>query len=629
MSKKAVSILLCTAMAASMLTGCGSSEEKKTEKTETKAESTEGTETAENESGYDEFLTVDVYDEFANYQGIQSGWFAKVVKDRFNMELNIIAPNVAGGGQTLYQTRSAAGELGDLVLIDTNNGKAGDLIDSELIMDCTDLMEGKDIVENYGVAIEKTNAILTDKEGMYVFPNSVSSEPATGASEGLEPTFGPYIRWDYYAELGYPEMKNMDDFLDVLEQMQAKAREIEGTEDIYAISLFKDWDANMMNNAKQLACMYGYDEIGFVLAKADASDYQSIIDSDSIYVQVVKFLYEANQRGLVDPDSTSQNYDTLSAKYANGKVLYCPWPWLAQNMYNTVERKAEGKGYMYAPVEDMKIFSYGNCPEGNSQRVIAIGSTAEDPQRMADFIDWLYSPEGVELNGQSNGAAGIKGLTWDINEDGKAELTEFGKKALPNNEEAVPEEYGGGNWKDGISALNFKPINLGDIDESIGEPYDYILWETTIENNKTPLDEDWREHMGAQTTMEYLETNNLIMVAPGSGYTAPTEDSNITTIRSQCKATVVDNTWKMIFAADEDEFNSILKDMQETAVGLGYEDVLAVDMQNAKDQKAAGLESAKNYPDTEADSETDATEGAADEEPVEETEETTDTTTAE
>lgn len=135
--------------------------------------------------------------------------------------------------------------------------------------------------------------------------------------------------------------------------------------------------------------------------------------------------------------------------------------------------------------------------------------------------------------------------------------------------------------------------------------------------------------MGAQTTMEYLETNNLIMVAPGSGYTAPTEDSNITTIRSQCKATVVDNTWKMIFAADEDEFNSILKDMQETAVGLGYEDVLAVDMQNAKDQKAAGLESAKNYPDTEADSETDATEGAADEEPVEETEETTDTTTAE
>lgn len=46
---------------------------------------------------YKEFITVDVFDAQANFQGIQSGWFAKVVKDRFNMELNIIAPNVAGG----------------------------------------------------------------------------------------------------------------------------------------------------------------------------------------------------------------------------------------------------------------------------------------------------------------------------------------------------------------------------------------------------------------------------------------------------------------------------------------------------------------------------------------------------
>ena len=63
------------------------------------------------------------------------------------MELNIIAPNVAGGGQTLYQTRSAAGELGDLVLVNTSNGKLNDLVSSGLIMDCTDLMDGKDIVE--------------------------------------------------------------------------------------------------------------------------------------------------------------------------------------------------------------------------------------------------------------------------------------------------------------------------------------------------------------------------------------------------------------------------------------------------------------------------------------------------
>ena len=191
--------------------------------------------------------------------------------------------------------------------------------------------------------------------------------------------------------------------------------------------------------------------------------------------------------------------------------------------------------------------------------MIAIGSNAEDPQRMADFIDWLYSPEGIELNGQANGAAGIKGLTWDVNEDGKPELTEFGKEALPMNDVAVDEEYGGGNWKDGVSALNFKTVNLEDIDPNTGAPYNYQEWETTLENNKTALDEDWSAHMGADTTMEYLENHNMLLVAPGSSYSVPEADSNITTVRGQCKSAIVDGSWKMIFAKDDAEFNSLKK----------------------------------------------------------------------
>ena len=77
---------------------------------------TAGRKEKENECPYEEFIVVDVFDDLANFQGIQSGWFAKVVKDKFNMELNIIAPNVAGGGNTLYEIRSAAGNLGDLLI---------------------------------------------------------------------------------------------------------------------------------------------------------------------------------------------------------------------------------------------------------------------------------------------------------------------------------------------------------------------------------------------------------------------------------------------------------------------------------------------------------------------------------
>ena len=36
-------------------------------------------------------ITLDVFSNLANYDGNQPGWFAKVVKDKFNIKLNIIS----------------------------------------------------------------------------------------------------------------------------------------------------------------------------------------------------------------------------------------------------------------------------------------------------------------------------------------------------------------------------------------------------------------------------------------------------------------------------------------------------------------------------------------------------------
>ena len=47
------------------------------------------------EVNHDEPLTIEVYDVAANYQGMQTGWYAKEIKDRFNIELNIVAPQVS------------------------------------------------------------------------------------------------------------------------------------------------------------------------------------------------------------------------------------------------------------------------------------------------------------------------------------------------------------------------------------------------------------------------------------------------------------------------------------------------------------------------------------------------------
>ncbi|HWU47777.1 MAG TPA: extracellular solute-binding protein, partial [Humibacter sp.] len=527
-------------------------------------------------------------------QGVQPGWFAKIVEDKFNMKLNMIAPNVAGGGETLFNTRSAAGDLGDLVVTGSSQ-HLDEAVKGGLLLEASSYYKNMTNLKKYDAAVKH---IASSEKGVYAFPTSVSTLKPTQPSEGTEPTFGPYLRWDLYEKLGFPEVGTLEDLLPVFKKMQELAPTAPNGKRAYALSLFKDWDGNMMNNAKQPACYYGYDEMGFVLAQADGSSYESIVDSESHYVRSLKFFFEANKLGLVDPDSAAQNYSTLFSKYQNGQVLFTFWPWLGQAAYNTDANMAQGKGFEIAPMADQKIFSYGASAYGNSTYAIGIGSKAKDPQRVAAFIDWLYSNEGAYDNGSQTGAAaGPKGLTWHLDSSGKPELTAFGKKAfLGSGDTAVPAGWGGGVYAKGVSALNVTTVLPVDIDPATKYPFEYQMWPSYRKLTENPLTQSWSKKMGdAANTMDYLRKNGQITVAPGSSYAAPPDSSTIQTMRNQIKAVIVQNSWKMALADSEQQFASLLKNMQETVRGLGYEQVLELDMKHAKEQNAARVAVAKKF----------------------------------
>lgn len=565
-----LSCMLAVVMLAALASGCASTPASTPSGTDTPSSDAPS---ADGAKSYEEFLTVDMFNSQANYEGIQTGWFGKVVKDKFNMELNLISPNVAGGGDTLFQTRSAAGELGDIIMIGSDNGRLADCVKANLMYDMTDLVAKSKYLTQYQPAIDNIKALISSDK-VYAIPSQVSSNSPLTPSEGLDLTYGPYLRWDYYKELGYPELKTMEDLLPLLKQMQEKHPTTDSGKKVYALSLFKDWDGNMMNNAKQPACFYGFDEQYFTLLAPDGS-VQTIIDDDSLYVRSLKFFFDANQMGLVDPDSTTQNWDTLYSKYQDGAVLYSQWPWQCQPAFNTQENKALGKGFMIAPVQDLKIFSYGCNPLGNKY-VIGVGASAEDPERMVDFIDWMYSPEGLMYScAQVNSTCGPEGLTWEMGSDGRPVLTEFGQKVFSGDDTALmPEEWGGGTYKDGMSQLNFMAVSTMDINPANNAPYNFSLWDTYLEANVTPLDTDWQTAMKAKTTLDYLEQHNNYVVAAGNGYIAPAIPADVDAIRVQCKDIIIAESWKMIFAKDEAEFKSILKGMQDTVKGLGIDTVL-------------------------------------------------------
>lgn len=594
LSVRILCLLLTLCVTGAAAAGCGGQNETAPPSTSSSA----GTDSDSNGDGtaaektYDNFITIDAFVGQANYQGIASGWFAEYVKKKFNMEMNIIAPNVAGGGETLFQTRSAAGNIGDLIMMGSENGRLEDSVTAGLMYDITDLVNASEHLKQYPRGIEMIQELISS-DRIYAIASQVSSSSPTTPSEGLDLTYGPYIRWDLYTAVGAPPLNTLEDLLPVLKEMQEKFPTSDSGKKMYGFSLFKDWDGNMMCLAKQPACMYGYDENGFQLLSADGKTTQSIIDSDSEYVRALRFFFNANQMGLMDPDSTTQNWDSVQQKYTDGSVLWSPWPWLGQAYYNTEENKAEGKGFMYAPVQDMKIFSYG-CKPGDKY-VVGVGSKAQDPQRMVDFIDWLYSPEGVMLScAQTSGTCGPEGLTWEM-QDGRPVLTEFGSKAFRGDETlTMPEEWGGGTYKDGVSPLNYQAVSTLDINPANNEPYNWTLWPSTLEANSTPLDTSWQDLMKATTTLDYLTQHDMFVVAPGNAYIPEAAPAEIDAARNQCKAIIIQDSWKMVFAKDEAEFNSLLKHMQDTVKGLGYDQVLEFDQKISDNHRNARDEAVKS-----------------------------------
>lgn len=589
--KRTMCALMSTAMLTAALAGCGSDGGETPKDSTPVSDSGSGSaggdsdDSSVSEAGntkYPEFLTVDVFGSQSNFQGIQPGWFAKVVREKFNMELNIIAPNVAGGGDSLYQTRCANKNLGDLIFAGTGDNRLKDLVATDLILDMTPYMDGCENLQRYRAQIENASQ-LAEQDGLWVVPSQISGKSPFEPCEATEPTNAPSVRWDLYGQIGYPEIKTLEDLLPVLQQMQEAAGESDSGKKVYALSLFKDWDGDMMHNAVALTALYGYYTNGFVLYNSVTEDIQSAIDNDSPYIRGLRFLYQANQLGLVDPESTTQNFDTVSAKYTDGAVIYSLWPWLGTGYYNTVEHVNEGKGFASATLQDGEYLCFGNSPDGDASYAVMVGSKAKDPQRMVDFIDWLYSAEGIMMStSQTGGAGGPQGLTWE-NQDGKPVFTNFGRQVLVEKklDTPVPEEWGTGTWKDGISALNYPAVGITDADPETGIDYNFARWDDYARLTETALTKDWSEHNeGARVPIKYFQEKGLINVFPAVYFVNEDYSMDLSAVKEQCKQILIQYSWQMVFAKDEAEFDSLLKEMQETAIGLGYEEVFEFDKTN-------------------------------------------------
>ncbi len=576
--RKLTATFLAIVMVMVALAGCGKKSTETAEKDDANKGTTENTEptkaaasTDDTDTGnkYAETLTIEIYDVAANYQGLQTGWFQKVVKDKFNMELNIIAPQVAG--DAIYQTRTSTGNLGDIILLDREDFQ--DCVQNGLIRDITDkisnypnLMQYKEQIDVYNKGLPGNTSALT-----YGIPVQMTNTSPTAYSQDVIYS-SPLLRWDLYKEIGSPDIKDLDGLLDALQAMKEAHPTNADGDPAYPFSLWPDWDDGdgMMGiaNVVQLTTWYGEKIKGSVILKPDGT-FTPVTDKSASYYKILQFLNKAYQRGLVDPDSGTQDWNTACAKMSAGQVYLMWYSWQV-GFWNSQDRLTEGNAFIFIPVADQKYYADSDTYYG-SGRIIGVGSKVEGEKydRILDFLDWYASPEGLVY--QHNG---IEGFNYTVGADGK--YTRINDNALMDNL-PVPEEWGGGGYQDGNNAINQWIVDAISTNPNTGEPYASQYWATYKAATMTQMKKEWQEKFGAEEPADYMKQNNVLLVSPNVSVSLPSDSNDIAIIRSQCGEALCDYSWRMIFAKNQAEFDAIWDEMATQMDGFGFQDVVKFD----------------------------------------------------
>ncbi len=584
--KRFVSLFAATAMVIATVAGCGGGAQPAGDSTQPAGDSSQpaateekkddGAAAADTQAASGETMQIEVYDAAANYQGLQTGWFDKVVKDRFNIDLNIIAPQVAG--DAIYQTRTSSGNLGDIVLLDSVD--FADCVKAGLIKDITADLPNYSNLNGYIDQINVYNSGLEGNSGqIFGIPTQMMNTSPTSYSEDVIYS-SPLLRWDYYSELGMPDIKDLDGLIDVLGQMQKAHPTNEAGDPCYAVSLWPDWDNNdnMLGiaNVVQLTTWYGEKIKDSAILKADGKTFVPLTDKTATYYKMLKFLNNMYKAGLVDPDSGTQDWNAACAKMSAGQVNLFWYSWQV-GFWNSQDRLTNGTAMIFVPVDDQNYYADADSYYG-SGRVFGVGSGVDDAKykTIMEFLDWYASPEGLEYE-----HCGIPDFTYTVGADGK--FTAINDNALMDNL-PVPEEYGGAGYSDGNNQINEWIVKATSIDPNTGETYAKDYWSSWKEATMTQMKKDWAAKFGAAEPAEWMKKNNKLVISPNVAVSLVSDTADISVVRKQCGESVKDYSWKMIFADDDAKFDAMWDEMTATLDGIGFQDLYKFDCEKWQPQ---------------------------------------------
>lgn len=580
MKKYLRKILALTLVGALALTGtaCGSGEGQ----AGSQDASSQAGESSASEGADGEAVTLKMFiRNQSKYTGLQEDPVAKYVEEKLGVRIELTVDSSLGttSGQAssfneLLAAKLASNDLDDIMDFGTTNGDpevATNLkraAESGLIIPLDDLVK-----ETEHLNSDPRLVIRNEYRRDYLYGDGKFYSLGGWGGMGLDqlPAMIPWIRWDLYKDLGYPDITNDDELLNVLKQMQELSPQTPNGETIYA---FGDQWADQQGTgdvtfyhdyplSKGYEALEGNYAAFFNHATREVENL--LVDPDSVFWDGIEFYFKANQMGLIDPGSSVMSGAEYTEKLNNGNYLASLNGWNMTNKEGILENKGiSDSGYMpIKPMEDVQAFTlYWESVLGGNEFVIT--KNCKYPEKAIQFLDWCMTDEGSRIITQ-----GLEGEAWEY-VDGVPALTEKYREDQAAGVD-VAEVYG--RWKyGGINA--FQHIDR-DADGNYIQPEQQAAPETYSTVKKDALafygGESFNEYWTTYKNRAGEEVPNVVW----QSYSAAIGDKpdDIKLKYAQINDYMYRTCVSMVLAGSQEEFEAMKTDAIAEVKNLGAEDV--------------------------------------------------------
>ncbi len=487
-------------------------------------------------------ITLTVHSDLSSYEGLQEGWFADVLLEKFNVVLDIkMASNDLDVNQYV-------GDYDIIICGSKNSDNFKEAVENGHILDLSQKME----TNMPYIAQYLTDSYVTFPEisadGIYAISTSTSNPGDYDYS---------YYRWglrfDYYEELGKPVISDINDWVNVLKAMKEMHPTTEDGKTIYAtdISLVEEVTNGLYYEVAHLVnAYYGYDTIGMGFYDWNTNQYYDALainedGSYGPYLTMLKVYNELYRNGLLYMDSDRGTItQEEAAMEENGQYLISMMNLQNENMYPVVPEKAQRLAYELGTI---------------SARCIGIDSETKYPELAMAVLDYFYSPEGMLTM-----TYGPEDVCWYYDAAGNTCLTQLGYDCYYDYETTLSD---GTRFGDGVPMFNVVPYTLMATNTNNGEPYDFTYWKNVVVEPVNAVESAWREWTGEDSVVKYLYHLERCYIVSSTDVEYEPSDTTYENV----SRLITDKCWEAIQAPTDTEFDAIVQDMITMATQAGYE----------------------------------------------------------